>query len=474
MKTRFISFVALMLMTFAATAGNKPDQATDDTLKVYRLNFSSKIERLTFSGYCNVEVVSDTVEYLECFDRTGNASTMPKGVTYGYRSRHGKFSHFSLEAIPGVGKMRLHLLMGAHTTIYAEDYAQIDVVCPAKLTIMNVYTEDYSRVTIHALQDIDTIRARRLKLMAEDFSSVSVTTPCFADDFMFKATDFSKVDVAYCFGTNMRTVEEDRAKVNVPHFNVTNTVFSGEYEDVVDWEDDTEETPSKVRELIEERKESANWHSDDFRLDFLWGFLNWGDKPYNGLMRMDGGYALNTTFSSYQLEAVYYPFVNSHWHLGIGLGYTSDVFKFVDPYVCVAPDAAGVTTFSNSVNYGLAPGSEMSSRLVARYVTLPIMVRWEPSSHSDFFIGLAAIPGLNYNNSHTGMKHRCDNGDEVRTWRDNTTNVMNPFRLDARLSIGLPNIYAYLQMATVPLNTGMDKEVYPIKLGIAISLGEDD
>ncbi len=471
MKTRFISFVALMLMTFAATAGNKPDQATDDTLKVYRLNFSSKIERLTFSGYCNVEVVSDTVEYLECFDRTGNASTMPKGVTYGYRSRHGKFSHFCLEAIPGVGKMRLHLLMGAHTTIYAEDYAQIDVVCSAKLTIMNVYTEDYSRVTIHALQDIDTIRARRLKLMAEDFSSVSVTTPCFADDFMFKATDFSKVDVAYCFGTNMRTVEEDRAKVNVPHFNVTNTVFSGEYEDVVDWEDDTEETPSKVRELIEERKESANWHSDDFRLDFLWGFLNWGDKPYNGLMRMDGGYALNTTFSSYQLEAVYYPFVNSHWHLGIGLGYASDVFKFVDEYIYMGADPTGKTTFlTESVDEG-----DCNTRLVARYVTLPLMVRWELSNNSDFFIGLAAIPGLNYNNFHTGLKHRIDysNGATFKD-RDNATNVMNPFRLDARLSIGMPNIYAYLQVATIPINTGMDKDVYPIKLGIAISLGDDD
>ena len=469
MKTRIIPLVALLLTAFTATAGD-----IEDTLKVYRMNFSTKIDHLKFSGYCKVEVVNDTVEYLECFDPTSSSSSMPKGVTYGYRSNHGKYNHFSLEANPGVGKMRLHLVMDASTTIYAEDYAQVDVVCPAQLVKMTVATEDYSKVTIHALQGVDTIRARRISLKAEDYSSVSLQTPTFADDLLFKATDYAKVNVAYCLGTNLRTVEEDRAKVTVTMLNVTNTMFEGENEDVVEWEDDSEESPSRVRELVEERKARAQWHSDDFRIDFLWGFLNWGDKPYNGLLRMDGGYALNTTFSSYQLEAVYYPFVNNHWHLGIGLGYTSDVFKFVDPYVCVAPDATGVTTFSNSVNYGLAPGSEMSSRLVARYVTLPIMVRWEPSSHSDFFIGLAAIPGLNYNNSHTGMKHRCDNGDEVRTWRDNTTNVMNPFRLDARLSIGLPNIYAYLQMATVPLNTGMDKEVYPIKLGIAISLGEDD
>ena len=58
--------------------------------------------------------------------------------------------------------------------------------------------------------------------------------------------------------------------------------------------------------------------------------------------------------------------------------------------------------------------------------------------------------------------------------REPTSRVMNPFRLDARLSIGMPNLYAYLQLPTVPMNMGMDKDVYPIKLGIAISLGDDD
>jgi hypothetical protein len=50
---------------------------------------------------------------------------------------------------------------------------------------------------------------------------------------------------------------------------------------------------------------------------------------------------------------------------------------------------------------------------------------------------------------------------------------MNPFRMDARLSIGWQNLYAFLQVAMLPVNTGMDKEVYPIKLGVALSLGDD-
>ena len=459
MKTRIISLVALMLMAFNAKAGD-----IDDTLKVFRINFYQKVESVKLSGYCKVEIVNDSVEYLEYSNP--NKSGTPKGLEYGIGGKYGK--QLRIETIPGVDRLRLHLVLDASTDILTEDYAQVDVLCPSNIVKLSVSAEDYSKVTINAERGVDTLRARRIKLAAEDYASVSMGVPCAMDDIALKAQDYAKVNVSYCRGENLKSYEQDRGKVDVESFHVTNTEFSA----LID--DEEVESPSVIRQLAEERKARAHWHDDDFRIDFLWGFLNWGDKPYNGLMRMGGSYALNTSFSSYQLEAVYYPFVNDHWHLGIGIGYTSDVFKFVDPYVCVAPDAAGVTTFSNSVNYGLTPGSDMTSRLVARYVTLPIMVRWEPSNHSDFFIGLAAIPGLNYNNSHTGLKHRVDNGDDVRTWRDNTTNVMNPFRLDARLSIGLPNIYAYLQMATVPLNTGMDKDVYPIKLGIAISLGDDD
>ena len=413
MKTRIIPLLALLMMAFSVMASNE----TDDTLKVYRLNFSNKIDHLKFTGFCKVEVVNDTVEYLECFDSRGSASTMPKGLTYGYHSNKGKFNQFSLEAIPGVGRMRLHLVMDASTTIRTEDYAQVDVVCPAHLVMLTVATEDYSKVNIRALQGIDT-------------------------------------------------------KVTIQHSNVANSNWVSEGDDYLDESEalDDLDKLSDSHSPLANRKTTTQTYGDDFRFDFLWGFLNWGDKPYNGLSRMDGSYALNTTFSSYQLEAVYYPFVNNHWHLGIGLGYASDVFKFVDPWVSLGTDPTGKTTFVSSIP---AEG-DATTRLVARYVTLPLMVRWEPSRSSDFFIGLAAIPGLNFNNFHTGLKHKVVYLEGTDKRREPASRVMNPFRLDARLSIGMPNLYAYLQLPTVPMNMGMDRDVYPIKLGIAISLGDDD
>lgn len=455
MKTRIISLVALMLMVFNAKAGD-----IDDTLKVFRINFYQKVESVKLSGYCKVEIVNDSVEYLEYSNP--NKSGTPKGLEYGIGGKYGR--QLRIETIPGVDRLRLHLVLDASTDIHTEDYAQVDVLCPSNIVKLSVSAEDYSKVTINTERGVDTLRARRIKLAAEDYASVSMGVPCAMDDIALKAQDYAKVNVIYCRGENLKSYEQDRGKVDVESFHVTNTEFSALIED------EEVESPSVIRQLAEDRKERAQWHSDDFRFDFLWGFLNWGDKPYNGLSRMDGSYALNTTFSSYQLEAVYYPFVNNHWHLGIGLGYASDVFKFVDPWVSLGIDPTGKTTFVSFI----PEEGDATTRLVARYVTLPLMVRWEPSRSSDFFIGLAAIPGLNFNNFHTGLKHKVVYLEGTDKRREPTSRVMNPFRLDARLSIGMPNLYAYLQLPTIPMNVGMDKDVYPIKLGIAISLGDDD
>ena len=455
MKTRIISLVALMLMVFNAKAGD-----IDDTLKVFRINFYQKVESVKLSGYCKVEIVNDSVEYLEYSNP--NKSGTPKGLEYGIGGKYGR--QLRIETIPGVDRLRLHLVLDASTDIHTEDYAQVDVLCPSNIVKLSVSAEDYSKVTINTERGVDTLRARRIKLAAEDYASVSMGVPCAMDDIALKAQDYAKVNVIYCRGENLKSYEQDRGKVDVESFHVTNTEFSALIED------EEVESPSVIRQLAEDRKERAQWHSDDFRFDFLWGFLNWGDKPYNGLSRMDGSYALNTTFSSYQLEAVYYPFVNDTWHLGIGLGYASDVFKFVDPWVSLGTDPTGKTTFVSSIPVE----GDATTRLVARYVTLPLMVRWEPSRSSEFFIGLAAIPGLNFNNFHTGLKHRVVYLEGTDKRREPASRVMNPFRLDARLSIGKPNLYAYLQLPTVPMNMGMDRDVYPIKLGIAISLGDDD
>jgi hypothetical protein len=154
------------------------------------------------------------------------------------------------------------------------------------------------------------------------------------DEIGLRAEDYALVNVTYCKGDKLYVSEVDRGRVNVAAHNMQTTESTADYifsgEEFLSMTDDVLGKP-KTSEV----KRVARSITDDFRFDFLWGFHNWGSTPFNGLMRMDGGYALQTTFSSYQLEAVYYPMVSDNWRLGLGLGYGSDVYKFSDDYVAV-------------------------------------------------------------------------------------------------------------------------------------------
>lgn len=454
MRTKVLLLTTLLLTTFSTQAGN------NDTLKVFRVHFNQRLESVKFSGYCKVDVVGDSVEYLESNDPA--TSPLVKGLTYNLE-RDNDGNNLTVNATAGVGGFKLHLIMDAFASIKAEDYSQVQVVLPENVARLTVSAADYSEVNISARVGVDTLRLRRVMLKGEDYATVSLETPCVMDEIGLLAEDYATVNVYYCKGGTLHSTQHDRGNVNVKEQDVVCKKFSTSFSSFSDagYDSITAENEHKVAKVCD--------ITDDFRLDFLWGFHNWGTTPFNGLMKLDGGYALRTTFSSYQLEAVYYPLVSDHWRLGIGLGYESDVYKFVDGRVDIVNDATGTArTFA-----AVAPDDgEWSTKLVARCVSLPLMVRWEPGE-SDFFIGLAAIPGLSYNGKNTGLKHKAEYANGSYSSKDDVSKVMNSFRLDARLSIGWEHFYAFLQVATLPLNTDMDKDIYPIKLGLALSLGDD-
>ncbi len=183
---------------------------------------------------------------------------------------------------------------------------------------------------------------------------------------------------------------------------------------------------------------------------------------------MSGTYSLGTTFSSYQLALIYTPLNVKHWVIGIGVGYESDIYRFSgDTYTSVIPtDNPDVSTFG----YKVLGNGTWSSRLVARYVTLPISFMYKPTKK--FGIGLAAIPGLNYTSSNTGLKHKGKSFFDNSKMSDveDVSRVMNPYKLDARLTLAFGNIGVFVQVPTMPVLKNMDREVYPIKFGFILGL----
>ena len=221
-------------------------------------------------------------------------------------------------------------------------------------------------------------------------------------------------------------------------------------------------------------------------LDFLWGFNNWGSTPFSGLMGLEGGDALYTSFSSYQLAWNYALVKNCHFDLKIGAGYESDVYKFTNNYVMLnhttLNPAYPLTGYFAGVNLadpwidaaaltGVAdPGSlsQWSSRLVTCYVTMPVSMGFKVGNLRKFRIDVGVVPGLALNGTHSGLKHEMER--PGRNYSD-VTNArslgMNPYKMDVRVDFGWNNgVKLFAQFATLPLFE--DTEIYPIKIGFML------
>lgn len=215
--------------------------------------------------------------------------------------------------------------------------------------------------------------------------------------------------------------------------------------------------------------------ADRTNFDFHWGFNNWGDQWYNGLMKMEGPYNLRTSFSSYQLSENYAVVMTPHTKLSIGIGYESDVYKFTDNYVSMdvtngalmTQDQAGVNAVSNVTGSNLG---NWSTRLVTRYVTMPIEFEYRDKGVlRNFRISLGVIPGLSFSSKNTGLKHELEQ--RGRNYQDSQSGVsrfINPYKLDVRLTFKRKGLGMFLQVPTLPVFIDTATKVYPIKIGFML------
>ena len=215
--------------------------------------------------------------------------------------------------------------------------------------------------------------------------------------------------------------------------------------------------------------------ADRNNFDFHWGFNNWGDQWYNGLMKMEGPYNLRTSFSSYQLSENYAIVMTPHTKLSIGIGYESDVYKFTDNYVSMdvtngalmTQDQAGVDAVSNVAGSNLG---NWSTRLVTRYVTMPIEFEYRDKGVlRNFRISLGVIPGLSFSSKNTGLKHELEQ--RGRNYQDSQSGVsrfINPYKLDVRLTFKRKGLGMFLQVPTLPVFIDTATKVYPIKIGFML------
>ena len=242
---------------------------------------------------------------------------------------------------------------------------------------------------------------------------------------------------------------------------------SNEYVDIMT-DDDSDKHLSKHYYDWEDRTQGS----------FLWGFNNWGDTWYNGLSKMDGAYNLKTSFSSWQLDMNYSLIMTRHFHFSVGLGYESDIYKFSTPLIDIdnngnffnrmdiMPTQSYSDFLQNNQEFNGTSLNDWSTRLVTRYISLPVSVGFR---YEGLKIRFTALPALAFSTSHTGLKHEIDeHGLEYQDVQD-ISKFIKPYKLDLRLDMSYDGFGVFIQTSTTSLFTNGATDTYPIKIGFILT-----
>ena len=233
-----------------------------------------------------------------------------------------------------------------------------------------------------------------------------------------------------------------------------------EDDDEIDFDDLRNFDSDNVDELIRKLKAYRTKRVWNTNIDLSWGFHNWSKERFNGLAGTDDDAAVRTSFNHIMLTFNYHVVYSRRVALYAGLGLEWDKYKFhrgdihfdqtTDPY--------------HFVN-GTVDNSE--SRLLTRYVILPIEVKFDLGRH--WKLGLAAIPGLHWSGSHTGLRRDITSGDDETNIKDFSVNpYIAPYKLDARIAVQYRSVGVYFQTSMLPAFKGSCDELFPVKFGIIL------
>ena len=427
---------------------------SDDTLNTYRVTFPDPINEIVLEDFCNLIVVPDSTNYL--------TSGKPSKKGNSFRAFSYRLTPRGVLKIEGQAQskqLELHLNIGNGLTIETNDFSNAHVYIDQPLALLSLKANDYSNIFV--MTNNDSIRATTISIVTNDFSNAYVKSPVATATLKVKSNDFSNVHLPD--GNALMVFRQQNEESSINDGNLRSGTTFLDYD-----EDMEEELPSSKPAPTK----PSLFYEGGWEFDFGWAFTNWGRDPWSGLNSVSGSSALGTTFSSYQLELVYHPLCTKHFKFGIGLGYGSNVYRFSAPYVTLATPLDESPASFAAID---RTDCHWASRMVARYVTLPISIIWTPKAYSDFSIGLAAIPGVNYTSGNTGLKHKGESPSIRGTTTDveNLSTVMNPLQLDARLTLNYSHLSIFLQMATLPVMKNFNEELYPIKLGFILRLFSD-
>jgi len=222
------------------------------------------------------------------------------------------------------------------------------------------------------------------------------------------------------------------------------------------------------------KKEKANTLKDyrkkgidsDFGFQLGYEISGWSNKISNIdnlFASPKGQYALRYS-NSWSFGFRYKFDLSYRWILSTGIGYESNIFRF-DNNVMLT-DISG----EKRIDFETDPAINAKSKLVARYVTLPLFVKFRVAN--EFNVHVGAIAGVNFRTSSTGFKRNYDvpNGEVQERWGTKYDNF-KPLKLDLQAGFGWDIMNFYVKYSLTPMfKDNKEIEVYPFSAGISFGL----
>ena len=335
-----------------------------------------------------------------------------------------------------------------HFTV--EDAASLEFVGPMDLgdNQFTVSVEDAGRVKVTKINGEDTLKAGYVTLHASDHGCIVSEIPLLRTAYNFKVEDHGYIELPSADakpGTDITAISE---KITVQDNG--KVVIKARGEDSV------------LSRHIEYRESNRSEAARDLELNYFWGFNNWGSHPFG---HASGDAELNYYFMNYGFS-IDMPVINRRkFGMYVGLGLEGNQYHFDSRLVnFTGTEFAATTTPNITVTGGTLDPDNWNTYFNTLAITVPVTFSFEPWKYDGVCIRLSAITGINI----LGMLSQQYKTTAVELFANDRQmrKQMNPFMLDARLSVQYFNLGFYVQTAAISLFKKGMEPLYPLKFGI--------
>ncbi len=211
----------------------------------------------------------------------------------------------------------------------------------------------------------------------------------------------------------------------------------------------------------EKNKKTKKQKKDLFESNLAIGYsyLNWSAENLFTLPTQASNYHLN--WSSRWDILIDMTFFPEHlFSITTGIGYQSNIFNFSNGF-----DNYNFTTNPTTNNYSIE-----ENKLVARYITVPLLLR--VNFNEDFRVYFGAMGGINYRCDHTGFKRSwIENGEITEQYSGASFKNFNTFKADAMFGFGYKDFSFYVSHSLTNIfSTNFPEYKAPFTFGIFIGL----